>query len=112
MHDQNYFYCTSYQHTSDYFSSKRKRYRGDITRWREDLNFIFEKQNNILRTSAASELNIVQLARESQNHASSVECVSKITIVYLHTNIRDFKIMDNGRLRRLDAYTGDLGRVR
>ena len=26
--------------------------------------------------------------------------------------IRDFKIVDNGRLRRLDAYTGDLGRVR
>ena len=25
---------------------------------------------------------------------------------------RDFKIVDNGRLRRLDAYTGDLGRVR
>ena len=27
----------------------------DITRWREDMNFIFERQNNILRTSAASE---------------------------------------------------------
>ena len=27
----------------------------DITRWREDMNFIFEWQNNILRTSAASE---------------------------------------------------------
>ena len=25
---------------------------------------------------------------------------------------RDFKIVDNGRLGRLDAYTGDLGRVR
>ena len=25
---------------------------------------------------------------------------------------RDFKIVDNGRLRRLDAYTGDLGRAR
>ena len=24
----------------------------------------------------------------------------------------DFKIVDNGRLGRLDAYTGDLGRVR
>ena len=30
-------------------------YREDITRWREDMNFIFEWQNNILRTSAASE---------------------------------------------------------
>ena len=27
----------------------------DITRWREDMNFIFEWQKNILRTSAASE---------------------------------------------------------
>ena len=27
----------------------------DITWWREDMNFIFEWQNNILRTSAASE---------------------------------------------------------
>ena len=27
----------------------------DITRWREDMTFIFEWQNNILRTSAASE---------------------------------------------------------
>ena len=31
----------------------------DITRWRKDMNFIFEWQNNILRTSATSELNIV-----------------------------------------------------
>ena len=27
----------------------------DITRWREDMNFIFEGQNNILQTRAASE---------------------------------------------------------
>ena len=27
----------------------------DYTRWREDMNFIFEWQNNILRPSAASE---------------------------------------------------------
>ena len=32
-----------------------KRHRGDITRWREDMNFIFGWQNNILRTRAASE---------------------------------------------------------
>ena len=30
-------------------------YIEDITRWREDMNFIFEWQNNILRTSEASE---------------------------------------------------------
>ena len=33
----------------------RVKYIEDITRWREDMNFIFEWQNNILRTSAASE---------------------------------------------------------
>ena len=36
----------------------------DITRWREDMNFIFEWQNNILRTSAASESNIVFATRK------------------------------------------------
>ena len=30
-------------------------YIEDITRWHEDMNFIFEWQNNILRTSAVSE---------------------------------------------------------
>ena len=37
---------------SDYVYSE---YIEDITRWREDMNFIFEWQNNILRASAASE---------------------------------------------------------
>ena len=32
-----------------------KLYIEDITQWREDTNFICEWQNNILRTSAASE---------------------------------------------------------
>ena len=33
-----------------------QKYREEyITRWREDMNFICEWQNNILRTSAASE---------------------------------------------------------
>ena len=31
------------------------KYIEDIPRWREDMNFIFEWPNNILRTSAASE---------------------------------------------------------
>ena len=31
------------------------KYIEDITRWREDMDFIFEWQNNILRTSTASE---------------------------------------------------------
>ena len=34
---------------------KIRIYIENITRWREDMNFIFEWQNNILRTSAASE---------------------------------------------------------
>ena len=34
---------------------KLQSYREDITRWREDMNFIFDWQNNILRTSAGSE---------------------------------------------------------
>ena len=41
------------------FTSKLNRYRGDLTQWREDMNFILERQNNILRKSAASEYNIV-----------------------------------------------------
>ena len=36
----------------------------DITRWREDMNFIFEWQNNLLRMSAASEQNIVFATRK------------------------------------------------
>ena len=35
--------------------SKIRVYIEDITRWREDMNVIFEWQNNISRTSAASE---------------------------------------------------------
>ena len=40
------------------------RYIEDITRWCEDVNFIFEGQNNILRTSAVSEYNIVFATRK------------------------------------------------
>ena len=36
-------------------NSASKHYIEDITRWCEDMNFIFEWQNNILRTSAATE---------------------------------------------------------
>ena len=38
-----------------------QNYIEDITRWREDMKFIFKWQNNILRTSAASEWNIVYI---------------------------------------------------
>ena len=38
-----------------HFSPLNNNYIEDITRWRKDMNFIFEWQNNILRTSAASE---------------------------------------------------------
>ena len=33
----------------------REKYIEDSTRWRKDINFIFEWQNNILWTTAASE---------------------------------------------------------
>ena len=51
-----YFYMSRYH----IFLWKQTRYLvdgyiEDITRWREDMNFILEWQNNILRTSAASE---------------------------------------------------------
>ena len=36
------------------FSQMKREYIEDITRWREDMNFIFEWQNNILRTSEIS----------------------------------------------------------
>ena len=38
-----------------YIERERERQREDITRWREDMNLVFEWQNKILRTSAASE---------------------------------------------------------
>ena len=41
----NYFIKTEIYH------SKFNHYIEDITRWCEDMNFIFEWQNNILRTS-------------------------------------------------------------
>ena len=43
------------------------------TRWRKDMNFIFEWQNNILRTSASSELNII-LPRENKIHIFKPPC--------------------------------------
>ena len=47
-------------------------YIEDITRWREDMNFIFEWQNNILRTSAASK--ILFLPRENKIHIFKPPC--------------------------------------
>ena len=38
-----------------HFPSLYDYYIEAITRWHEDINFFFEWQNNILRTSAASE---------------------------------------------------------
>ena len=38
-----------------YYKSRIRADIEDITRWHEDMNFIFKWQNNILRTSAASE---------------------------------------------------------
>ena len=47
-------YCMYKLYLSSGFPAGKK-YIEDITRGREDMNFIFEWQNNILRTSAASE---------------------------------------------------------
>ena len=42
-------------HTQKFQKMHGELYIEDITRWRGDMNFIFEWQNNILRTSTASE---------------------------------------------------------
>ena len=44
-------------------------YIEDITRWREDMDFIFEWQNNILRTSKIS-----FLPRENKIHIFKPPC--------------------------------------
>ena len=51
---------------------EREREREDITRWREDMNCIFEWQNNILRTSAASKT--LFLPRENNIHIFKPPC--------------------------------------
>ena len=47
--------CAGQNATMFRLGLRAKKYIEDITRWREDMNFIFEWQNNILSTSAASE---------------------------------------------------------
>lgn len=42
---------------------RKDKYIEDVTWWGEDMNFIFEQQNNILRTSPVSEENIVFATR-------------------------------------------------
>ena len=48
-------YWTLYYWQEFFFCNFVVWYRGDITRWREDINFMFEWRNNILRMSAGSE---------------------------------------------------------
>lgn len=43
---------------------RKDEYIEDVTWWYEDMNFIFEQQNNILRTSPVSEENIVFATRK------------------------------------------------
>ena len=56
---QNFYATRAVLKIGEYFKTiiprARVGYIEDITRWREDMNFIFEWQSNILRTSAASE---------------------------------------------------------
>ena len=47
--------CAGQNATMFRLGLRAKKYIEDITRWREDMNFIFEWQNNILRKNAASE---------------------------------------------------------
>ena len=47
-------------------------YIEDVTRWCEDMNFIFKWQNNTLRTSAASKILI--LPRENKIHIFKPPC--------------------------------------
>ena len=43
------------EHRNSWEQKDKGKYIEDITRWREDMSYIFERQNSILRTSAASE---------------------------------------------------------
>ena len=43
---------------------RKDEYIEDVTWWYEDMNFTFEQQNNILRTSPVSEENIVFATRK------------------------------------------------
>ena len=43
------------KHKNSWEEKDKGKYIEDITRWREDMSYIFERQNSILRTSAASE---------------------------------------------------------
>ena len=43
---------------------QKDEYIEDVTWWYEDMNFTFEQQNNILRTSPVSEENIVFATRK------------------------------------------------
>ena len=54
----------------------------DITRWWKDINFIFEWQNNILRTSAASK--ILFLPRENIIHIFKPPC--NVLLLYRHAD--------------------------
>lgn len=48
------------------YGHQLNKYRGELTQWHEDMNFSFNWQNNILRTSSASKMLI--LARENKIH--------------------------------------------
>ena len=55
------------------FGNTVLKYIEDIyTRWSEDVNFIFEWQNNVLRMSAASK--ILFLPRENKIHIFNPPC--------------------------------------
>jgi len=49
------FLCIKFPYQASNGFAFLNTYIEHVTRWREDMNFIFEWQNNILRTRAASE---------------------------------------------------------
>ena len=53
--NKDYFTITMMKRILMLCTSCKTSYIEDITRWHEDMNFIFERQNNILQTSAVSE---------------------------------------------------------
>ena len=77
-------------------------YIEDITRWREDMNFVFEWQNNILRTSAASVWSVVFAKRKWNSYLRVM-----FFLLYRHKEI-DKIIKGNYRNYVIDKLTCEI----
>ena len=74
----------------------------DIARWREDMNFVFEWQNNILRTSAASVWSVVFAKRKWNSYLRVM-----FFLLYRHKEI-DKIIEGNYRNYVIDKLTSEI----